>query len=147
MEFIELGYLGLFLGTLLAATILPFSSEIILTGLLIAGYDPWVCFIVATLGNSLGSVITYFMGRLIPYEKALRKLKIKEERINQSGNFINKYGVWTALFSWVPLIGDALVFLLGANKVNFLKTILLVFIGKAIRFGIVILLFVLGSEI
>ncbi len=141
MDWIELGYIGLFLGTLLAATILPFSSEFILTGLLIAGFEPFLCFLVATSGNTLGSTITYGMGRLIKYEEALQKLKIKQSSIDRSMHFFNKYGVWIALFSWVPILGDAGTFLLGSNKVNFIKTMTLVLIGKAIRFAIVIFIF------
>ncbi|MCB0476532.1 MAG: DedA family protein [Crocinitomicaceae bacterium] len=145
MEWIELGYLGLFFGTFLAATILPFSSEFILTGLLIAGYDPWICFLVATSGNTLGSTVTYGMGRMIEYEKALRKLKIKEKNIKKSHHFFQKYGIWIALFAWVPILGDAGTFLLGSNKTNFFKTMLLVLVGKALRFAIVIYLFLMLS--
>lgn len=142
MEWIELGYIGLFFGTLLAATIIPFSSEFILTGLLFTGFDPWICFFVATAGNSLGSVITYGMGRLIPYDVALRRLQIKEKNIARSQRFFRKYGIWIALFAWVPIVGDAGTFLLGSNKVNFIHTFTLVLIGKAARFAVVILLFI-----
>ena len=143
MDWIELGYIGLFLGTLLAATVLPFSSEFILTGLLLAGFDPFLCFLVATVGNSMGSAITYGMGRLVEYEKALQKLKINPKNIERSHHFFKRYGIWIALFSWVPIIGDAATFLLGSNKVDFLKTMLLVLIGKTIRFAAVIGLFLL----
>lgn len=138
MDWLELGYLGLFLGTFLAATILPFSSEFILTGLLLSGFDPIFCFIIATAGNTLGSLFTYAIGRLIPYNKALRKLRIKEKQIERSHEFFQRYGIWIALFSWVPVLGDAGVLLLGANRTHFLKTAFLILIGKAIRFGIVI---------
>lgn len=143
MDWIELGYIGLFLGTLLAATVLPFSSEFILTGLLLAGFDPLLCLLVATVGNSMGSAITYGMGRLVEYEKALQKLKINPKNIERSHRFFKRYGIWIALFSWVPIIGDAATFLLGSNKVDFLKTMLLVVIGKTIRFAAVIGLFLL----
>ncbi|MEZ4938149.1 MAG: YqaA family protein [Crocinitomicaceae bacterium] len=142
MDWIELGYLGLFLGTFLAATILPFSSEFILTGMLLVHYDPFVCFIVATSGNTLGSTITYGIGRLITYQKALQKLRIKEKNIQRTHSFFLKYGIWIALFSWVPIIGDAGVFLLGSNRVNFWFTMLLVLIGKAVRFAVVIYVFI-----
>jgi membrane protein YqaA with SNARE-associated domain len=143
--FLEIGYFGLFLGTLLAATIIPFSSEFILTAMLFAGFDPLVCFVVATIGNTLGSYITYFMGRLLDYEKALKKLNFKEERIEQSKNFISKYGIWSALFSWVPIFGDIATFLLGTYHTKILHTFSLILIGKAGRFAIFILIFVYST--
>lgn len=143
MDWIELGYIGLFLGTLLAATIIPFSSEFILTALLISGFDPFICFFVATSGNSLGSFITYFTGRLIDYDKALRKLKIKEKNIQKSHSFFTKYGIWIAFFSWVPILGDASTFLLGSNRTPILKTFTLIVCGKALRFAVFICIYLM----
>lgn len=141
MDWIELGYIGLFLGTLLAATIVPFSSEFILTGLLIAGFDPLACFLFATSGNSIGSIITYFMGRYIPFEKALKKLKISEIRIQKSKKFFHKYGLGLALFSWIPIFGDAFVFLMGTYQTKIFPTFLFITFGKALRFAIVIFVY------
>jgi len=141
MDFIELGYIGLFLGTLLAATIIPFSSEFILTALLLAGFNPLLCLIYATAGNSIGSFITYFMGRLIDYDKALKKLKIKPKRIHQSSKFFHKYGMGIAFFAWLPIIGDVFAFLLGSNKTPILPTFSLFVSGKALRFAVVIWFF------
>lgn len=138
MDLIELGYIGLFLGTLLAATIIPFSSEIILSALLFSGFDPFLCFVYATLGNSVGSIITYFMGRLVNYEKALNKLKINPKRVQKSAKFFNKYGPGIAFFAWLPIIGDAFAFLLGSNKTAILPTFVLFTLGKALRFAVVI---------
>lgn len=141
LDWLELGYWGLFLGCFLAATIVPFSSEIILTALLIAGGDPWACFVVATLGNWLGGTTNYALGRWAGNEWLVRWLKIKEHKIAWAKVKIDRYGYWIAFFSWLPFVGDLLCVAIGMFRLPFLPVLLFMLIGKALRFGVWILVF------
>jgi membrane protein YqaA with SNARE-associated domain len=142
MDFLfQLGYLGLFLGTFLAATVLPFSSEILVTGMLYAGANPlWVC-IIATLGNWLGSVSTYGLGLLGKLQWIEKIFKITPEKIEKQQRIIQKFGSWIALVVWLPGIGDLLSLALGFYKVSPYKCIPFMLIGKALRFITVIFLY------
>ena len=129
----ELGYIGLFIGSFLAATVIPFSAEILLIGMLLAGGNPLVTFLVATTGNSLGSLTSYFMGYLGKWEW-IEKLGVKPETLAKQKAKVDKYGSWLALLSWVPFIGDVIAVALGFYRTKFLPAALFMFIGKFGRF-------------
>ena len=112
----ELGLLGLFLGNILAATIVPFSSDALYIAVLAASGQTVPCFIVATLGNWLGSLITYGMGRLGKWEWLEKWFKVKRETLEKQKRYVDRYGVWLSLIAWVPIIGDVLVLALGFYK-------------------------------
>ena len=130
----EWGLLGLFLGNVLAATIFPFSSDALYIAVLAALKQPLACFVVGTAGNWLGSVITYYVGRLGKWEWIEKWFKVKPETLGKQKAKIDKYGVWLALIAWVPVIGDVFVIALGFYRTKPLPTILLLLIGKASRF-------------
>lgn len=130
----EWGLLGLFLGNVLAATIFPFSSDALYIAVLAALKQPLACFLVGTAGNWLGSVITYYVGRLGKWEWIEKWFKVKPETLEKQKTKIDKYGVWLALIAWVPVIGDVFVIALGFYRTKPLPTILLLLIGKASRF-------------
>lgn len=130
----EWGLLGLFLGNVLAATIFPFSSDALYIAVLAALKQPLACFVVGTAGNWLGSVITYYVGRLGKWEWIEKWFKVKPETLEKQKAKIDKYGVWLALIAWVPVIGDVFVIALGFYRTRPLPTILLLLIGKASRF-------------
>ncbi|MCD8186932.1 MAG: DedA family protein [Rikenellaceae bacterium] len=135
MEWLEsLGYIGLFLGTLLAATIIPFSSDILLIALLATGADPVLSVLVASAGNWTGGMISYYMGRLGKWEWLQKWFKIKPETLQKQKARIDKYGSTLAFFSWLPGIGDILAIGLGFYKVNARKVALFMLIGKSARF-------------
>jgi membrane protein YqaA with SNARE-associated domain len=135
MEFLlDWGYLGLFLGSFLASTIIPFSSEFLLIGMLLAGGNPWLCFIVATSGNSLGSFTCYGLGYLGKWEWIEKWLRIKREKLEKQQQVILKWSSLVALLCWLPLIGDVFAVGLGFYKVPFWKTAFLMLFGKALRF-------------
>lgn len=147
MEFLlEYGYIGLFLGTFLAATILPFSSEFLLIGLLIAGADPWTCFIYATLGNWLGGLTSYYMGYLGKWEWIERWFRVSRATLDKQKKYIDRYGSCLAFLSWLPMVGDVFAIGLGFYKVNFTKSSIFMLLGKALRFAIWIVLFKLYGE-
>lgn len=130
----SLGLWGLFLGAFLAATIVPFSSDALYLAVLIATKDPLGCFLYGTIGNWLGGLTTYWIGWLGRWEWIERWFKVKHETLEKQKVKIDKYGVWMALLSWVPIIGDVIVIALGFYKTRPLWTIILLLVGKAGRF-------------
>ena len=131
-----LGLLGLFIGSFLAATVIPFSAEILLVGALLAGFDPITTFCVATLGNSLGSLTSYGMGYLGKWEWIEKWFHVSREKLEKQKSRIDKYGPYLAMLCWLPFIGDVFAIGLGFYRLNFPKTMLFIFIGKALRFGV-----------
>ncbi len=147
MEFLqEWGYLGLFIGTFLAATIIPFSSDFLIIGLLLAGGNPLISFIVATTGNWLGGITSFGLGWLGKWEWIEKWFKISKETLEKQKWKIDKYGPLLALLSWTPFVGDVFAIGLGFYKVNFAKCAIYMLIGKGIRFAFWILLFYLFGE-
>jgi membrane protein YqaA with SNARE-associated domain len=135
--FVQFGYPGLFAASFLAATILPFSSEAILTYLLMEGFQPVALITVATTGNVLGSLANYgigFLGSIFLIQKILR---ISMEDFARAKKRFHKYGVFSLLFAWMPIIGDPLTVVAGALKINFFIFLILVTAGKLIRYIIV----------
>ena len=131
-------YLSLFAISFLAATILPFSSEITLAGLIAtSNYDNLLLLIVASLGNILGSVVNWALGF---YSRKLSKKKwfpFKDEQIERSSKWFNKFGRWSLLFAWVPIIGDPLTLVAGLLRVKFIEFLILVTIGKVSRYLVI----------
>ena len=135
MEWLEgLRLLGLFIGTFLAATILPFSSDALYLAILAATGDPVNCLIVGTLGNWLGSVVTFWIGWIAKWEWIEKWFKVKSETLARQKERIDRYGVWLALLAWVPFIGDVIAIALGFYKTRPGWTIFMLFIGKFTRF-------------
>ncbi|MDB2470687.1 DedA family protein [Candidatus Pelagibacter bacterium] len=134
----EVIYLSLFTISFLAATVLPFSSELTLAGLITtSNYDNSFLLIVASLGNVLGSVVNWALGF---YSRNLTKKKwfpFKDKQIENSSKWFSKFGKWSLLFAWVPIIGDPLTLVAGLLRVRFLDFIILVAFGKVSRYLIV----------
>jgi membrane protein YqaA with SNARE-associated domain len=139
--FLTWGYFGLFLGSFLAATILPFSSEILVTGMLFTGASPINVLVTATAGNWLGSLSTYGIGWLGKWEWIEKWFKISHEKIAGQQEKIKKYGSLLAFLVWVPVIGDIFALALGFYKINFPKCCIFMLIGKFLRFFIYITMF------
>ena len=135
--FSELGYFGLFIAAFLAATILPLSSEIVLSTLLLSGLPPVSLVIIATIGNVLGSLVNYALGYWASVEVVKRWLKISEEEFVRAERRFVKYGLFSLLFAWVPIIGDPLTVIAGALRIRLLWFVLLVTTGKLIRYIVV----------
>ncbi len=130
----HLGLWGLFIGAFLAATVVPFSSDALYLAVLIATKDPVGCFVMGTLGNWLGGITTYWIGRIGQWRWIEKWFNVKHETLEKQRENVNKYGIWLALLSWIPLIGDVIVLALGFYKSKPLWTILLLLVGKAGRF-------------
>ena len=130
------GLFGLFVGTFLAATVIPFSSDALYIAVLQAVDHPVSCLLVGTAGNWLGSMLSYGIGWYGKWEWAERWLRVKPETLKGQKRYINKYGVWIALLSWVPLVGDLIPIALGFYKTRPFVTSLLLLVGKGGRFVI-----------
>lgn len=142
------GLVGLFLGSFMAATVVPFSSEVILTGVLIAGVSPLHAFFSATAGNWLGGMTTYFAGYLGKWSLIERWFGVKQEKLIRQRARIERYGSLIAFFTWMPLVGDVLAIALGFYRIDMLKCAVYMLLGRSIRFGVWIGLYmVLGSKI
>ncbi|MDR0955211.1 MAG: DedA family protein [Rikenellaceae bacterium] len=128
------GYAGLFIGAMLAATVVPFSSDVLLIALLAAGGDTVTSVVVASLGNWAGGMISYAMGYYARWEWIERWLRVKPETLEKQQVRIAKYGSGLAFFSWLPGIGDVLALGLGFYKVSVGKVALFMLIGKTARF-------------
>ena len=132
-----MAYLILFSVSLLAATILPLSSEATLLYYLDEDKSVWILLAVAGTGNVLGSVINYFIGKK-GVDYLLNHKKITAERMKKSEAFFKKYGAFALLLSWVPIIGDPLTFVAGVLHYNFKKFVLFVSIAKFGRYLLLI---------
>ncbi len=135
--FTDFGYIGLFFSSFLAATILPLSSEVVLSLLLLNGLDPIILICVATFGNVLGSFVNYaagFWGSLFFIKKVL---KIQEDTFIKAKQRFNKYGILSLLLAWAPIIGDPLTIIAGGLRINIITFFTLVTSGKLIRYIIV----------
>ena len=131
-------YLSLFVISFLAATILPFSSEFTLAGLIAtSNYDNLLLLIVASFGNTLGSVVNWVLGFYSRNLITKKWFPFKETQIERSSKWFSKFGKWSLLFVWVPIIGDPLTLVAGLLKVRFIDFIILVAIGKVSRYLIV----------
>lgn len=137
----DFGYWGLFIGTFLAATVIPFSSEFLIIGILVAGGDPLISFMSATLGNWLGGLTSYYLGYLGKWEWIEKWLRISKESLERQKSKIDKYGALLAFLSWAPFVGDIFALGLGFYKLNFTKCAIYMLIGKAVRFAMWIVLY------
>ena len=130
----DLGLLGLFIGCLLAATIVPFSSEALLAGALLLDYSPWTVILVATLGNTIGGMTCYLLGWICKWSWIERFLKVKEETMAKAHQKVEKYGSFAALLTWLPIIGDPIALAMGLLRTRVVPTTVLMFIGKGVRY-------------
>ena len=135
-------YLSLFTISFLAATILPFSSELTLAGLIAtSNYDNLFLLIVASFGNTLGSVVNWALGFYSRNFTTKKWFPFKDNQIAKSSQWFSRFGKWSLLFSWVPIIGDPLTLVAGLLRVGFLDFIILVTIGKVSRYLLIYYLF------
>jgi len=126
-------YLILFFSAFISATLIPLGSEALLIYDIKEGFNIIYLLLIATIGNSLGSIVNYFLG-LKGEEFLIRKNLLKEKNILKSKKYFDKYGWVCILFSWLPIIGDPLTFIAGVLKFNLKLFILLVVIAKFSRY-------------
>ena len=133
-------YLGLFASAFLAATLLPMSSEAVLAALTAAsGQEVLVLWLVASVGNTLGALVNWMLGRFCLRWQDRRWFPVKPKELEKAGLRFRRYGAWSLLFAWLPVVGDPLTFVGGILRVNLWAFLLLVGTGKALRYAAVIL--------
>ncbi|AGA92167.1 putative membrane protein [Thioflavicoccus mobilis 8321] len=132
------GYLGLFLVAFLAATVLPAYSEILFAGLLASGYEPLALWAWATAGNTLGSAVNWGLARYLLHFQDRRWFPFRAPTLGRAQRWFQRYGVWSLLFAWAPVGGDALTFIAGLMRVRFDLFLLLTAIGKGARYAILL---------
>ncbi|MBE6220717.1 MAG: DedA family protein [Alistipes sp.] len=137
--FIDWGYIGLFISAFVAGSILPFSSEVVLTVLVQMGADPTLSLIAASLGNTAGGLVCYGLGYLGNMEWIERWLKIDKQKMDKVSGFVKRYGAVMGLFGVLPWVGEVIIVLLGLMRSNVYITTLTMFIGKFIRYLLIIL--------
>jgi len=127
-------YLLLFSASFLAATILPFYSEVFLFALLKEGGDPFTLVLVATFGNTLGAVVNWGLGRYLLHFQDRRWFYFSQAQIEKAQHWFQRYGFWTLLLAWMPFGGDALTLIAGIMRVRLWLFLLLVGTGKGLRY-------------
>lgn len=132
------GYTGMFIASLLAGSVLPFSSEAVMVGLMAAGLDPWLLALYGTIGNVIGSMINYWVGHMGKTEWFERYLNVKQRDMERAERFMAGRGALMGFFAFVPVIGSAITVLLGLMRANLLITFLAVTAGKIVRYVILI---------
>ena len=128
-------YAVLFISALMAATILPMQSEAVLVGLLVAGQKPVAyLLIIATLGNVLGAVINWGLGRAVRRFEGRSWLPASQEQMQRAQRWYLRYGRWSLLASWLPIVGDPITVVAGALRESFWPFVALVTLAKGGRY-------------
>lgn len=128
-------YLGLFVAAFGAATLLPMQSEAVFAGMLLSGaYGPQWLLGVATAGNVLGSVANWLLGRGIERFRHKRWFPVGEDKLAKAQRAYQRYGYWSLLLSWVPLIGDPLTVVAGTLREPLWRFLLIVTLAKGGRY-------------
>lgn len=135
---VSYGYMGMFIAAFLAASILPFSSEAVMVGLQAAGLDPVALIAYGTIGNVLGSMFNYTIGRLGKMEWIEKYLHVKKEDLDKAHKFMAGKGAWMGLLSVIPVIGDVITVALGLMRANVVIVVISVTISKLARYMLLV---------
>lgn len=133
---INYGYWGMLLAAFLAGSFFPFSSEAVMLGLLAAGLKPEPLVIYGTIGNVLGSMFNYCVGRLGKLNWVEKYLHVKKENLDKAQRFMAGHGAWIGFFAFLPVIGSAITICLGFMRANLLISLTSITIGKFLRYVI-----------
>ncbi|MFU2510428.1 YqaA family protein [Pseudoalteromonas sp. ASV78] len=141
-----MAYLTLFFTAFVSATLLPSSSEVVLTAMVTKGeYLLWLLWLTATVGNVLGSCVNYWLGTQVIRFKDRKWFPVSQANIDKAQQRFEKYGVYSLFLAWVPIIGDPLTVVGGIFKVRWWTFLWIVTLGKGARY-LVVLAFALGLE-
>lgn len=136
----------MFLVAFLAATVLPFSSDVVLSAMLVGGYEPYQLVIVAAIGNWLGGMVSYYMGYLGKWEWIEKYLGVRKSKIERYQQFVDRYGSYFGLLTWLPFIGDPLAIALGFSRTRTVPTAIWMLIGKSLRYVVIAWLTLSGVD-
>lgn len=131
--------IALFLSALVAATLLPAQSEVVLTALVLAGAQPvWLLLVVATTGNVLGSCVNWAMGRFLMRFSDHPRFPFSAQQVARATDWYSKYGWWSLFFAWAPIIGDPLTLAAGILRENVWRFLIVVTAGKFARYAVLV---------
>jgi membrane protein YqaA with SNARE-associated domain len=132
-------YLTLFAASFLAATIIPAQSEAVLFGLLATGaYSPWILLAIASVGNVLGSCVNWLLGSFLTRFENRPWFPVKRENIKRAETWYQRYGRWSLLLSWVPIVGDPITVAAGVLRTPFPVFVTIVSIAKISRYAFIV---------
>lgn len=135
IDTILIGYAGLFVAAFVAATLLPARSELVLAAMIAAGrHDLVVLLIVATTGNVLGSAVNWAIGRFLSAHREGKWFPVSARALGRAEQWYEKWGMWTLLLSWVPIVGDPLTLMAGILRAPFGRFVVIVTIAKGLRY-------------
>jgi membrane protein YqaA with SNARE-associated domain len=132
------GYWGMLMAAFLAGSFIPFSSEAVMVALLGAGLDPWLLVAYGTVGNILGSVVNYSVGRMGRLAWIERYLHVSEHDLQRAQRFMAGRGAWMGFFAFLPVLGSAITILLGLMRANIPITLVSIAAGKFLRYIILV---------
>lgn len=133
-------YIGLFLAAFGAATLLPLQSEALLVGLLLSGrHETWLLLAVATLGNVLGSLVNWWLGTRLEHFKDRLWFPVSAAHLDKARRHYQRFGRWSLLLSWLPIIGDPLTLVAGVMGEPWRRFLLIVTLAKGMRYGVLAL--------
>jgi len=137
LDVFALGYPGLFLAALLAATLLPAQSELLLLAMLATGrFEPGFLLLTASLGNVLGSTINWALGRFLARHRGARWFPVSEAAMVKAERRYRRFGELSLLMSWLPIIGDPLTLIAGVLRTPISRFLVLVTIAKVGRYAV-----------
>lgn len=139
----QYGYWGMLVAAFMAGSFFPFSSEAVMVTFQAAGLDPWQLIVYGTIGNVLGSMFNYYVGRLGRLDWVERYLHIKKDSLDKARRFMAGRGAWTGFFAFLPIIGSAITILLGFMRANIAVSLFSITLGKFLRY----VLLVFGASI
>lgn len=134
----EAGPQGMFVAAILAGSVFPFSSEVVMMGLLSAGADPVGLLVWGTAGNVLGSAINYGLGRLGREEWMVKYAKVSPEKLERGRQYVDRYGPLAGFLAWIPLLGSVVTVAMGFMRTNPFWSFVTVATGKYLRYQIII---------
>ena len=134
----QYGYWGMLISAFTAGSFFPFSSEAVMFGLMAAGLDPFTLAIYGTIGNVLGSLVNYGIGRMGKMEWIKQYLHVSKKDLDKAERFMAGRGAWMGFFAFVPIIGSAITIALGLMRANLLITTISITLGKIVRYAILI---------
>lgn len=132
------GYWGMLIASFVAGSFFPFSSEAVMVSLQAAGLAPWGLVVYGTIGNVLGSLFNYGIGRLGRLDWIERYLHVKHDDLDRAQRFLTGRGAWMGFFAFLPVIGTGISIVLGLMRANFLVAMLSIAIGKFLRYAVLV---------
>lgn len=135
-----LSYWVLFASSFIAATLLPMYSEAVLFELVRQGHPVAWLVLVATFGNTLGAILNWALGWYLLRFQDRRWFYLKPDKMAGAQRWFNRFGYWSLLLAWLPIVGDPLTFVAGVMRVRLGLFVLLVTLGKAARYLVVVAL-------